>query len=255
MTSIPKSTVVCPTAKRPEFLALALEKLRNASKDDPKIDVRIFLDVSPDERMEQVCWIRDQYYPSAEVFRTRERPDVPSGCWNILQSLRQGYLSESEFIFLVEEDCLVRENYFSWHFDAQSTGEYFATCGRKLKQWKRNFYSNPGSCFHWDKLRLVIPHINDRFFQDTKGYMDRFFGPSDFGILDDGLIQRVQQASGLLVKYPDEPVVAHQGFRMYGTTEEWRAKGDTIEDRIRDLRKVLANVDPHGRYTSDFERY
>ena len=256
MTSIPKSTVVMPTCHRPEMLALALEKLQNAKHaDNPNINVRIFLDMAPDSRLEEVSWIRDRYFPSAEIFRTRERPDVPSGCWNILHSLKQGYESEKEYIFIIEEDCLIYENYFPWHFEAQRSGEYFATCGRKLKHWRHNFYSNPGSCFHRDKLKLVIPHINDRFFQDTKGYMDRYFGPSGFGILDDGLIQRVQKASGLLVKYPDIPVVAHQGFRMYGKTEEWRAKGDTIEERIVDLRKVLANVDPKGRYTQDFEPY
>ena len=245
-----------PTCHRPEMLALTLEKLRNAKyADSPNIDVRIFLDKAPDSRLEELSWIRDSYYPCAEIFRTRERPDVPSGCWNILHSLKQGYLSNSELIFIVEEDIFVRPNFFEWHFENQ-TGEYFATCGRKLKQWRRNFYSNPGSCFRRDKLKLVVPHINDRFFQDTKGYMDRFFGPNDqFGILDDGLIQRVQQASGLLVKYPDEPVVAHQGFRMYGMTEEWRAKGQTIEDRIVDLRRILANLNPHERYLEDYEPY
>ena len=88
------SVVVMPTAKRPEMLALALERLSRAV--DAPTDVRIFLDVSQDEkikkiRIEETEYVRDTFFPTASITHVRPHFLVPSGMYNILFSLKSGW--------------------------------------------------------------------------------------------------------------------------------------------------------------------
>ena len=95
----PRSVVVMPTFCRPEFLALALEKV--AVANNVPDDVRIFLDTCSDERMSEVEFVRDTYLPTAEIFRAGAHIICPSGTWNILNSLKQGYETGAEYIYFI----------------------------------------------------------------------------------------------------------------------------------------------------------
>lgn len=240
-----------PTLHRPEFLALCLENLANTS--EPDLDVRICLDFSTAERLDEVDYVRDTYYPSAWLYHAAPHIDAPSGCWNILNSLKHGYDSGAEYVFLVEEDVLVYPNFFEKHSEMQNSGDYFATCGRLRQEHSGPYYTNPGACFKREKLAELVEYINDDFFRDRRGYMDRRFGVFDEASdLDDGLIRRVIRYTGSEVKYPDNAIVAHQGFHFYNKIDQYKNEG-TIEQRIKNLRKMISNIDPSDRYAKDFE--
>lgn len=247
-----KNIVVMPTLKRPEMLALALERVSATGND---CDVHIYLDTCTSERLDEVEYIRDQYYPSALIFRAGKHVDAPSGCWNILNALKSGYDTGADRVFLIEEDVMVYPNYFDWHIGAQYADLRTVTCGRFIKRYGADYYTNPGSCWPSHILESVIPHINDDFFRDRRGYMDRVFGQwEEASDLDDGLMRRVIRSIGARITFPDEPVAVHQGYHQYGRSDMNRTFG-TIQERIDQARFLLSAINPTQRYYHDFEPY
>jgi hypothetical protein len=242
-----------PAFKRIEMLALALESVDQA-ENSPE-DVRVFLDYTTDsKKLDEVEYVRNIYCPRAQIFQAKQHVKAPSGCWNILNAYKQGYESGADFVALVEEDVRVFPSYFTWNQQAQQSG-CFATCGRYIQRFGENYFTNPGAQLRRESLALVVPHINDSFFNDRRGYLDKTFSPfPDASDLDDGLIRHVMRSVNGFVKYPETPKVAHQGFRMYCRTEEFRPMG-SIERRVHQLRNILKNVDPSWRHTQDFEPF
>lgn len=237
------------------MLALSLEKLERIVPDN--VDVQIYLDTCGEERLDEVEYVRDTYLPEASIFRSGSHPYAPSGCWNILNALKQGYQTGARFVFLVEEDVMVRPDFFDWHFNIHEycARLYFASCGRRRPEYPSDHYTNPGACFPREKLSLVVPHICDEFFADRTGYMnDRFGEMNEASDLDDGLIRRVIRSVHGVIRYPEKPVVAHQGFSSYNRFAEYRTEG-TIEERIRQLRLMLPTLKSTNRYTRDFESW
>ena len=242
-----------PTLKRPEMLALALESIDRA--DQAPDDVRIYIDYTDQSKIaDEVEYVRNTYLPRATIYQAKPHVKAPSGCWNILNSLKGGYESGADTIFFIEEDVRVYHDYFTWSTRAQDSG-CFATSGRYIKRYGENYYTNPGASFRRESLALVVPHISDSFFNSRRDYLTNTFGAfEEASDLDDGLIRHVMRSVNGFVKYPETPKVAHQGFRMYCRMEEFRPMGK-IQQRIEQLRNILKHVDPTWRFTQDFEPF
>lgn len=208
------------------------------------------------ERLAEVEYVRDTYFPIAEIFQAHVHVVAPSGTWNILNSLKAGYETSADFIYLVEEDVMVYPNFFQAHREMQAAGDYFVTCGRRCGHMPIDFYSNPGTCYRREKFASVIPHINMQYFADPSGYLKHHFSNLDHAgsILDDGLIRRVQYSLREKAFCPEIPVAVHQGFHYYNKLEPWITHG-TIQEKIQQLRGILATLDPLGRYSRDFEPF
>lgn len=232
--------------------ALSLKRIRQARFSD-SLDVRIFVDYSDRSVLDDFEYVRDHYYPEAALYQADKHIEVPSGSWNILQSLKSGYAAGADRVFLVEEDVMVFPDYFVWNFS--QSGDHFATCGRLRKEHSSTYYTNPGACFSRDSLALVVPHINNDYFDDQRGYLDAVFGDmSEASPLDDGLIRRViRQVSGYVL-YPETPKVAHQGFRFYNRLDRYKVEG-SISQRIERASELLDRVSCQDRYSQDFEPF
>lgn len=248
-----KKVVVMPAFRRPEIAALSLEKLALACSLDT--DVRIYLDTCGDERLEEFQYVRDTYFPTATIYRAGLHVIAPSGSWNILNSLAQGFDTKADLVFFIEEDVLVSRNFFKWHEARHSEYPYFVTSGRKLKNRDTSYYSNPGSCFSKEALSLIVPHICLEYFADQAGYLDKHFpGMDDAGILDDGLIRRVMRSVQGKAIAADPAIAFHYGFRYYNRLEPWMISG-SIQNRIIEARKIFEKVNPNDRYSQDFEPF
>jgi len=255
-----KSVVVMPVCRRPEFLALSLEKLELAGGLD--LDVRIYADTGTD--LESVSFVRDQYFPSAMIFQAKPHPKAPSGTFNILNSIAAGYHAGGDLIYHVEEDVMVRSGFFAFHeaqhsLFANRESRILATCGRQVKYFMDNFgdlYSNPGSCLSRRLVEALIPHLCSAYYADQEGYLNANFEPwPEMSKLDDGLIRRViRQLDGRVVS-ANPGVCAHQGFRYYDKLSIYRNEETVIEARISRLRRILADVRPGDRYARDFEPF
>ena len=244
-----KNIVVMPTFRRTEMLALSLQRLSAADSD---LDVRIYQDSCDEKRLDDVEYVRDLYYPSAQIYVAHPHVSAPSGAWNILNSLKQGYESGADRIFLLEEDVLVYPGYFEWSLQQHWA---FATCGRRVARHSSDYYTNPGASFRSTNLACIIPHICAEFFADRRAYLDRTFGEMcDASDLDDGLIRRVIRQQNGFVAYPEKPLVSHIGWQYYNKLDIYKNDG-TIQERIENLRAMMKQIKPADRYCGDFEPY
>lgn len=237
------------------MLALSLEKISQTTQA-ANLDVRIFLDhtILP-SRLTDVEYVRDTFFPTAEIFHANNHPLLPSGTWNILNSLKAGYETGAEFVFFIEEDIFVTPDFFDRHLEMQRSGDFFVTSGRKLRNRDETYFSNPGSCYRHEKLGLVVPHICPEYFADQKGYLEKHFPEmDDAGILDDGLIRRVMQSVDGKALCAVPPIAFHQGFHYYDRMPQYKVEGSLVE-KIVGLRRLLPTVNPQDRYTGDFEQF
>lgn len=258
MSSISKdsSVVVMPTAHRPEVLAWSLQRLALA-KNVP--DVKIFLDRVGLERLDQVEYVRDKYYPLADIHYANEHPSCTSGTWNILHSLKSGYDTGAEHVFIVEEDVMMSPDFMERHQQVFDSGDYLASCGRRIPTFFERYgdlYTNPGSCLTRKLLANVVPHICDAYFADTGGYIRATFKHEPFNSsLDDGLIRMVVREMGGECGYPERPLCAHQGFNWYDEIDIYSNHEGTLDDRIARFKQITDSMKATDRYAGDFEPF
>lgn len=246
------SIVVIPTCKRPETLALCLLRL----SDSPGCpEVHIYADTAAN--IDEIEYVRDEYFPTATIFHAKPHIAAPSGCWNILNSIKDGS-RYADNVYLVEEDVMVYPSFFRWH-QAQTAA---ASCGRRmLIHPEFPYYTNPGSCLRRPLLDALAPHICDEYFLDTAAYSAAYFPPAPWtSTLDDGLIRRVIVQAGLSWIIPDRAVCAHQGFRGYDVLDIFKNDGADVEERIGRFLEIceLIQTSPDPRfkmYGADFEPY
>ena len=243
-----KSVVVIPTCKRPELLALCLLRLSGAPGCP---EVHIYADTAAN--LNDVSYVRDEYFPTASIFHARPHPAVFSGCWNILNSIASGARFADD-VYLVEEDVMVYSNFFSWH---ESTKEA-VSCGRTTG--KCGYYTNPGSLLRRPLLDALLPHINDQYFADTEGYCARNFAHHYTSSLDDGLIRRVIAQKGLDWHNPVTAVCAHQGFYFYDKLDIYKNYGGDVEEKIGRFLEIEEQIKTkpdwrYKHYAQDFEPF
>ena len=230
-----KCVVVIPTCKRPEMLALSLQKL-DQSQRPSNLDVRIYADTQAN--LEHVEYVRDQYYPDALILVAKPHIFAPSGTWNILNSIKSGYETGADLVCLLEEDVLVRPNFFEHHLSVfgENNGEIVASCGRKDRGHYPVYgplYTNPGSCLS----RALPPRWDEQ------------------SNLDDGLIRRVVRQMGGRVVYPEVGVCVHQGWAFYNKIDIYMNDEISIEGRIKRLQELISKIQPGDRYAKDFEPF
>lgn len=255
--------VVIPAANRPEFAALTLEQLGKA-RQCPAILFNV--DYIDDNLKKDFQYVFDHYSPPQTTLTYRQpHLQVSSGCWNILESIRDGYNTGAEGVFLVEEDVLVYPDFFEHHWKQVESGA-IVSCGRRCQRFyprSPGIYTNPGSYLSREFLHKLIPHINDEFYQNTGGYMDRVIGQVE-GIngLDDGLIRRVLWSNDWKVSYPsmEDPKCAHVGFQAYENRYDFCHVDETkdIQGKIDNLRNLLKTIDRKGekeRYVRDLDPF
>jgi hypothetical protein len=250
-----KEVVVMPAANRPELLALALEGLANAHECPD--DVRIFVDHSAKDSLEDFGWVRDNYFPTADLFLANPHIKVPSGCWNILNSIKQGYETGADIIYLIEEDVRVKPDYFPYAKAAIAAG-YPAALGRETPMNRNNgpVYTNPGSALSRATAEKLVPHINDDYFQRLRAYLDERFGAyPNFSDLDDGLIRRVILADKGECAVPKTPKATHLGFYFYNKLDIYKNHETVIQNKIERARELFRTVKAGDKYSRDFESF
>lgn len=249
--------VVIPTYARPEILAHALDKISGCP--DAPDDVRIFLDHSPETRVQEVEYVRDKFLPRALLFHAEEHVACTSGTWNILHSIKSGYETGAERVWLVEEDVLMFPGAFERGRKELASGKWLAFCGRLLQPFYERYgtlYTNPGSVLSRRLLDQVIPHINDRYFADTGGYIREVFKHEPFNSsLDDGLIRMVVREMQGACGYPERPICAHQGFNWYDEIDIYSNHEGTLDERIAKFKVITDSMKPTDRYAGDFEPF
>jgi hypothetical protein len=248
-----KDIVIIPTYSRPEMLWLCLEHLAKCPEISG-MDVRIYVDAHdavrtapPVPEINEVL-ARFPHLPLTVNWRTRHRYD--GNTFNVMTAYAEAHTTDAEFVYLVEDDVMVRPDFFAWHRGAQAAGQWFCSiASRFLKQGGRlhddgyivdNRYASIGVCFKRENLAPIVEHAHQHYFGNMSGYLNTVFkdGRADQFTEQDGLITRVMERGRLLSIWPtNEPRAFHQGFYGYHRWNCPRPQG-TLEQRYEYVKRV-----------------
>lgn len=139
-----------------------------------------------------------------------------------------------DLIHLVEEDVFIADGYFDFHDQAHALvpdafavsacqAQMFLACGPSPEPHPGRVsvsprYQSLGVSFRPDRLAAILPHMVPGYFGNPIGYCRVAFPHSRLprdNAEQDGLLDRLVEASGTGVVYPWTPRAYHAGFIGY----------------------------------------
>lgn len=261
--------VIIPTYLRAEYLWLCLEYLWQTQAPGPKE-----FWVCEDRRENDEYTHKLQFQWTDEVledFRGRlnlkkivATPHNYSGnTRNVLEAYKRAYQTDARFVYLVEDDVLVRPDFFKWHEAVQET-ESKTMCSVAYRCVRNNEartdisdpeayfttardYASIGVCWRRESLGPVIEHARPEYYNDLDGYIGRTFPGNRFATdfsEQDGLIMRVMWETRGFTTWPYVPRAYHMGYYGYHRTNGrrpngfWRQKLDAIKATLHDAEQL-----------------
>lgn len=258
--------VIVTSYYRPEYLWLSLEAIAAA-----------------DGGAEKTVWIAHDHHPQTDrlharldaendevlsafkgkfdklVWHDREHNIFEGNSYNCLESYRRAYSTGARFVYLVEDDVLVADDFFRWHEALQARGDYFCTIGRPCPHdtsyivrsdpaaycESSKDYASLGVCWRRVHLAHVIRHAQAAYYQNMSGYIATNFRHNAMGRFfteQDGLIQRViMDGNGKRrVAWPCLKRAFHIGVTGYHRPNGPRFTG-TLLERVEKLRYIVCN--------------
>ncbi len=223
-----KEIVIIPAWQRPEFLAATLERLRAA--DEGTQEFWVSLDRRHSQAVAMVATNFARSIGDRAKILTRAH-SYRGNSYNVLHSYSEAVKKLPDLIHLVEEDIFISDDYFAWHRAAhQLVGNCAAVSAARNQNFPNDPEPEPGAVylhgafqsvavsFRPQQLKEVLKHAGQRYYRDPIGYCRKVFPNTRIPVGNaeqDGLINRVIEASGGWVVYPTEPIAYHAGFVGY----------------------------------------
>lgn len=241
--------VLIPTFSRPEMLWLCLDYLA-ASPDVQSVKIRVYVDahvgnLPPKAEIETVL----RKFPQLSIQVGFRPPHHFHGnSFNVLMAYKDAYDSDAQHVFLVEDDILVRPNFFAWHRQ-QHQRKIGCSIG-VVKERQHGLYASLGSCFHREMIRLVLPHCKTEYFTNLRAYCKQKFPPAAWDCEQDGLWCRVLVDQPPVV-WATTPVAQHVGWYGYHRKRSVRPTG-TLKERYEQVKMVLSSPENLRLWSKDF---
>lgn len=243
--------VLIPCWQRPEMLYVTLSFIRKARYwKDNKYVFLVDAGYSP-----KVLDVINAFDGDKEiVLREATKYKLTKQSFNLLKGYEYAVSQSPEYVYLIEEDIFISNDFFDWHQKAQAKEKLFCSIATKNNsrpvpaEGKLNDYytchfnyQSLGVCFRTENLKLVLPHINHQYLADPVMYISRNFPKSKIGKYfceQDGLIRRIQeQRPELPIAYPVIPRAFHGGFYGYNRTAKYKMP-ETWEERVSDIYRI-----------------
>src|SRR6476661_5195277 len=115
--------LIIPTFDRPEFLWLCLDHIV-ACPEAGELDIRVYVDNHTFHPPPLVA-IRSvlENFPQLHIALVVQNPhDYAGNSFNLLTAYKEAFESDANLVFMVEDDVMVRPNFFEWHRQVQ---EYY----------------------------------------------------------------------------------------------------------------------------------
>lgn len=259
-----RDLVLIPTNYRPELLYLCLERVTHSPGSEREIWLlqdRHTHDFPTHHRDEQetreVLCRFSQYFPVRRIIR---RPHgYPGNSFNIMEAYKAAYRTNARYVFLIEEDVLITEDFFRWHEAVQSKGDYFCSIGYRCTRNPHvehrddpegylecaDDYASIGVCWRRTNLAAVVEHATARYYSDPSGYVTARlpqFGVPTEASEQDGLILRLKIADSRPAAWASFPRAYHIGVWGYHRPNGFRFPG-TLEERVNAMRQATLSTD------------
>lgn len=223
-----REIVIIPAWQRPEFLAATLERLRAADEGTQEFWVTL------DRRHSKAVALVASQFTLALGDRakliTRTHP-YRGNSFNVLHSYAEAVKCSPDLIHLIEEDIFVSDDYFAWHRAAHAlVPTAFCVSGARNQNHPGDPEPQPGAVylapeyqsvavsFRPATLAPVLKHAVSSYYHEPVKYCRKIFPRTRIpagNAEQDGLINRVAEASGARIVYPTDPIAYHAGFVGY----------------------------------------
>lgn len=229
--------IFVPCCKRPEFLRLCIDQIMK-TEEAKNMTVLFHVDFHYTAGIMNV--IKSYPYPKETIINKRHafRNKLPV---NILEGYRKACEMSSEYVFMIEEDVLISNDFFKWHYRIhEDEGGLFCSIASKnnnlnkrlkIKDNLNNYYTSHatyqslGVCFKKNVIiEHILPHAHKHYYGDNRGYCFKHFPKSRLGknwCEQAGLIRRIQETKSMAIAYPFTPRSYHAGF--YGKNRKGRS--------------------------------
>lgn len=222
---MPSEVVIVCTYKREEFLHCCLRRLRGQDGD---IRIIVFSDRwESSDNLAAICLEFDAdlilHPPHSYYGNSFAAGEALRFAWNL----------DYELITYVEDDCLVKPDFFRWTREVhEEWDDIFCSCGwvfnRHMPIADETYFAPwiyiPQFTIRRDKLDLLMPHLNPIYYGDLQKYVYENFHKNPINDLHphaiqhfeiDGLLQRVLMQSGMQVAWNGIARAEHIGFSGY----------------------------------------
>lgn len=257
-----RDVVLVPAYFRPEFLYLCLERIYDADKNSNK-DIWIY----HDRKFNDIEQFRNElsevetaieYWKRAFGGRLRPVMRLEHGyygnSYNTLAAYCKAFQTDARFVYLIEEDVLVSEDFFDWHEDVQAQKPFCSVAGfcdrnKNLVTQGTSFesteYASLGVCWNRENLAAIIEHATQDYYRNQTPYILKHFPGSKLGLKfmeQDGLIQRVMEQQLQKAVFASVPKAFHVGVYGYHRSigEENMFQG-TLPERTDFYRRAVSD--------------
>ena len=251
-----KNIVLIPAYRRPEFLYLCLLMIRQAEHwQDYKY--RVCLDQGFDWLCRDVIkWAIAEGMDIDEQQTNYTGYTMGKQSYNVMHNLVKAASDTAEYVYMIEDDIMVSNQFFNWHRAAHATDEdvccYIASANNNTKfntTYDREAYyvgvkaDYQGLGISYKKdfiLNHIAPHDKREYYQHPINYCKRHFADSFIGNAfaeQDGLIRRVMERNDLRAMFPHVPQCYHAGY--YGKNRGRYPAKMTLQDKIDTVSKII----------------
>jgi hypothetical protein len=217
-----QAVVLIPAFDRPEMVWLCLDHLAECP------EVR-----APLEEFRTVV----ERFPRLAVGLNRTPVHTyPGNSYNVLTAYTEAYADGFAWIYLIEDDVLVRPEFFTWHAHVHATVGPSASLG--VSDPGHGAFASLGVCLPHHTVELVLPHVTSEYFAGMREYCRWTFPESPFDCEQDGLWARL--LAGRQVAWARPPIVSHVGWYGYHRGGQRRPLG-TLQQRYEEVRGIIAD--------------
>lgn len=250
-----KDVILITTYNRPDYLRLCLEYLA-AAPGIGNCEVRVCIDRGKGLLREFYDVVNDFRTQIALSTTVRPEHSYMGNSFNTLEAYKEAYQTNAQFVYLVEDDVLVRPDFFKWHEAVQSRGDFMCSvayrCSRNSEA-RRDItdatayfttardYASVGVCWRREKLAPVLEHAKEEYYRDLKGYLVSHFPNNRFSDCyteQDGLIMRVMGETHGYTAWPYVPRAYHVGVVGYNRPRGPRLSYQEIKEMIHSQEKI-----------------
>lgn len=229
--------MLIPAFDRPEMVWLCLDHLA-ACPEAREVEVRVCVDGRAGHApIDEFVYVVAQHPTLTATIHVGPSHRYHGNSFNVLRSFQAAVTGGFDWIYLVEDDVLVRPEFFQWHqrFQREYAVCLAATIG--VADPGHGAYASLGVCLDRGVTNTIAAHGHAAYFSDMRGYCRRTFPASPFDCEQDGLIARV--LAGCTVVWADPPVCSHVGWYGYHRTQGARPRG-TLAERYAQVRATVA---------------
>jgi hypothetical protein len=256
-----KDVVLIPIYFRPEYLQICLEKL-SACRGIQEKQIWLLQDNHPNDEYThklEADWthqVINSWRGTLDLqFFLSDVHMTDGNSRNVLEGYKRAYAANSRYVYLIEDDVLVTNDFFDWHERMQDQGDFFCTVGSNCFWHNREkicsvrdpsayyiakSYGSYGVCWKPKNMKTFLQYAIPAYYLNMLSYLHERLGGTPLGDIfteQDGLIERCIWLSDKKAAFPYVSRAIHAGY--YGYHRSGMRPNGFLKDKIDGLRTMI----------------